>query len=305
MTTPNASRLAYDKDPMPCRCSDIREPTIAAASPPALPAGAVQSFNHCNLPSRLLASLLFQRHPVQLELDGVLALHRRLFAELDALAGDAQRAELFRVYMNAHFCLQHPEEAGAGNPAACVRPRANYLRILRGWGFSAEQREGAVLKGWVESRFGLLTRYHAEAMPDSESAAYARFVAQRSAGLYGAHALEAQLDLVYSYVQYELARRYPQRSHFLLYRGINQPKTHELLQSAADGSVTLLLNNLSSFTLNRERADEFGDSIIEICVPRTKVFCHYGLLPGLLPGEDEMMVIGGMYLGRVVSARLS
>ena len=43
----------------------------------------------------------------------------------------------------------------------------------------------------------------------------------RAAGLYGTHALEAQLDLVYSYCQYELAHAWPADTLLTLYRGVN------------------------------------------------------------------------------------
>lgn len=222
------------------------------------------------------------------------ALHHRLFEALDRLDDSPSRARLFAAHMEAHFSLLHPHEAGAGSASARIRPRANYLKLLRGWGFSSEGREGAVLKGWVESRFGLMPRYHKEALADPDSAAYARYMFERSAGLYGTHALEAQLDLVYSYVQYELARRYPGVTHFRLYRGANGVSAYELLQQT-NGQHLILLNNLSSFSMEHERADEFGDRVLEVCVPVYKVLCLYGLLPGLLHGEDEVMVIGGIY----------
>jgi NAD+--dinitrogen-reductase ADP-D-ribosyltransferase len=57
----------------------------------------------------------------------------------------------------------------------------------------------------------------------------------------------------------------------------------------------VLLNNLNSFTGNRERACEFGDYILETQVPLPKVFFFNGLLPGMLKGEDEWVVIGGVY----------
>lgn len=302
MNNPFSTRIAYDKNPAPCRCSDNSKPTNTTTYPMP-PKGAFQSFNHCNLPTRALGSLSFQCHPVALELDGVHSLHRQLFSALDVITDTHARSELFRAHMAAHFSLQHPEEAGAGTPSPRVRPSANYLRLLRGWAFSTESREGAVFKGWVESRFGLLARYHREPMLDTETEAYDRFVAERSAGLYGTHALEAQLDLVYTYVQYELALRYPDSSHIRLYRGINQTGPHELLQRVKPNQLTLLLNNLSSFSLERERADEFGDSILEVCVPLPKVFCMYGLLPGLLHGENEAMVIGGVYEANLLTPR--
>lgn len=291
------------KDPVSCRCSDIPKPTNAASN--HLLDFAQQkiflSLNHCNLPSRLLGSPTYQCHPVPLELDGVHTLHRRLFEALDGLEEAAARAQLFAAHMDAHFSLHHPQEAGAKSSSSRVRTRANYLRVLRGWGFSSEGREGAVLKGWAESRFGLVTRYHKEPLPHPESMAYARFLAERSSGLYGTHALEAQLDLVYSFVQYELNRRYPGVSRLRLYRGFNAADAHELLSHESDGCAMLLLNNLSSFSLDRERADEFGDRVIEVCVPLSKIFCMYGLIPGLPRGEAEAMVLGGVYALKLVS----
>ncbi|MEZ5453563.1 MAG: NAD(+)--dinitrogen-reductase ADP-D-ribosyltransferase, partial [Thiothrix sp.] len=59
--------------------------------------------------------------------------------------------------------------------------------------------------------------------------------------------------------------------------------------------AVVLLNNVSSFTHNRERADEFGDYIIEVRVPVVKVLAYYDLLPKLLRGEGEFLVIGGVY----------
>ena len=61
----------------------------------------------------------------------------------------------------------------------------------------------------------------------------------------------------------------------------------------------MLLNNLNSFTLNRERADEFGDYILEVQVPLPKVFFYNRLLPGMLKGEDELVVVGGVYEVRI------
>jgi NAD+--dinitrogen-reductase ADP-D-ribosyltransferase len=319
MTTQLKTRDIPYKDPSSCRCSDNANPTNDSLPGPLpdpvsglksahhayrLPRGAFLGFNHCNLPSCLLGSALYQDHPVPLELDGVHALHRRLFEALDQLDDSPSRARLFAAHMEAHFSLLRPHEAGAGNSTARIRPRANYLKLLRGWGFSSEGREGAVLKGWVESRFGLMTRYHKEALTDPESAAYTRFVAERSAGLYGAHALESQLDLVYSYVQYELARRYPGVTHFSLYRGANGGANgvggYELMQPTDDKHV-VLMNNLSSFSMQHERADEFGDRVLHVRIPVHKVFCLYGLLPGLPHGEDEVMVIGGVYLADFVT----
>jgi NAD+--dinitrogen-reductase ADP-D-ribosyltransferase len=151
-----------------------------------------------------------------------------------------------------------------------------------------------VLKGWVESRFGLTPRYHGEPLRDPSGEGYRRYLEMRSQGLYGTNALEAQLDLVYTFCQYELALRHTAARHVTLYRGVNRMADHEVLARGAGGHHVILLNNLSSFTCSRERAGEFGDYILAVDVPLSKIFFHCGLLPGVLQGEDEFLVVGGV-----------
>ncbi len=274
-----------DNSPALCRAAD-KEPT--------LPRDARLPINRCNLPAVILGSLSYQRHPAPLKLDGVEELHRDLLRRLDATPEPGRRAEIFQDYVTVHFCLDHLEEAGfSGGPKG--RAKANYVRMLRGWSFDSDSREGAVMKGWVESRFGLLPRYHGEPLRDQGGTAYQRYVEMRAQGLYGTNALEAQLDLVYAYCQYEFARQQPGVSHLTLHRGVNHLGEHERLADGPGGRPVLLLNSLNSFTCNRERAGEFGDFILTLQVPVTKVLFHCRLLPGTLQGEEEFLVIGGVY----------
>jgi NAD+--dinitrogen-reductase ADP-D-ribosyltransferase len=265
------------------------------AANPSLPTWARLPINRCSLPAVLLGSLSYQRHPVPLALDGVLELHRKLFMRLDALDDAGARAEAFMRHMRAEFSLENPEAAGfrPGQPAA--RAKAHYLRVVRGWSFDSDGREGAVLKGWVESRFGLLPRFHGAPIRDFSSEAYRAYLEQRAAGLYGTNGLEAQLDLLYTYCQYELGRRRLGDTHVELYRGVNRLVDHEALDDFADRRGTVLLNSLTSFTASRERADEFGDVVLATRVPLAKLFFFHDLLPGLLRGENEYAVIGGVY----------
>jgi len=265
------------------------------AAAPTLPKPARLPINRCNLPPDILGGLSFQRYPTALAIDGVAVLHKPLFALLDDTAEAGARAGHFLAYMAHHFHRDHPEEAGHGGGAKKSRLRANYLRVLRGWAFDAESREAAVLKGWVESRFGLSPRHHGEALRDPGGAAWQRYVAMRAAGLYGTNALEEQLDLLYAYCQYELARRYPQRSHLRLYRGVNRLAEHETLADDGRGTRVLLLNNINSFSRSRQRAGEFGDDVLAVDVPLAKLLCFSRLLPGMLKAEDEHVVIGGLY----------
>jgi NAD+--dinitrogen-reductase ADP-D-ribosyltransferase len=271
---------------------------LATNSQPVLPRWARLPINHCNLPAVLLGSLAFQQHPVALTLDGVAEFHRGLFQLLDQLDSPTERARAFTLHLNAAFYLDQPEQAGYSPRTRHKRHKADYLRMVRGWSFDADGREGAALKGWVESRFGLLPRYHGAPIRDFSSDTYRRYLEMRATALYGTNGLEAQLDLLYTYCQYELARQYPQRTHFTLYRGTNHLDEHETLAQPAPKSRIVLFNNLNSFTANRDRADEFGDHILTTQVPLSKIFCYPALLPNLLRGEEEFTVIGGVFLIR-------
>ncbi len=293
------------------------QPQHPSSPPPFLPSSARLPLNRCNLPAVILGGLTYQAHPVALEIDGIRAFHQDLFRLLAPIEQARERAERFVDYMAAHFCLDDLEAAGlAVQRVKKYRRNANYLRMVRGWSFDADGREGAVLKHWVETRFGLLARHHGGPLDGDDDNAYQRYLAQGAQGLYATNALEAQLDLLYTYCQYELVRQHPEETHLTLYRGINRIGEHEVLDdapqadaragarqntdrlrsaSALAGRRRVLLNNLNSFTSNRERACEFGDYILETQVPLPKVFFYNSLLPGMLKGEDEWVVIGGVY----------
>ncbi len=261
----------------------------------SLPPAARLPINRCNLPAAILGSLTYQRHPAPLKLDGVEELHRRLFEHLANLHDADERAALFMAHMAAAFSLEHPEDAGFNPTPHPGRIKANYLKILRGWAFDADGREGAVLKGWVESRFGLLPRHHGAPIRDFSGPAYRHYLEQRSGGLYNTNSLEAQLDLVYAYCQHELGRIWPGMTHLTLYRGVNRVEEYEALAQAEADRRTLLLNSLNYFTLERDRAGEFGDTLLAVSVPLPKICFFHRLLPGKLRGEDEFGVIGGIY----------
>ena len=260
-----------------------------------MPRNARLPINHCNLPAAILGSLTYQQHPVPLLLDGVAQFHRGLFELLDQLKDAAERAQAFMQHMKALFSLNCLEEAGLSLSTTRSRAKANYLQMVRGWSFDAGGREAAVLKGWVESRFGLLQRHHKNPIRDFSDDAYRNYLEMRSAGLYGTNALEAQLDLLYTYCQYELARQHANLSHITLYRGVNRVDEHETVAELDNKRRVVLLNSLSSFTACRERADEFGDYLLTARVPLSKIFYYTRLLPDMLKGEEEYVIIGGLY----------
>ncbi len=289
-----------DETPMSDIPADVcRAPDKASECLPTLPRLARLPINRCNLPADILGGLTYQRHPTPLQIDGVAHLHKPLWTLLDDIPGAGERAERFAVYMENHFRLRHPEDAGFVKGQSGARAKASYLRVVRGWAFDSESREAAVLKGWVESRFGLTPRHHGEPLREPGSTAWQRYVEIRAQGLRGTNALEVQLDLLYAYTQYELARQFPQRTHLRLYRGVNRLAEHETVQDSRPGEKVLLLNNINSFSRSRERAGEFGDDLLAVDVPLPKLAFFSRLLPGMLRGEDEYVVIGGLYRVRL------
>ncbi len=172
--------------------------------------------------------------------------------------------------------------------------RNGYLRFLRGWMLDASSTEGAVLKGWVESRFGIPPVYHAGRIEGADSEGYLLYLSERMRESARTNAVESQFDLLYEYVQYELGRRHPGVRSFTLYRGVRNLEDYRFLQAPVGNRVVLRMNNLNSFSSRPEYAWQFGSRVLEAEVPAAKIFFRSDLLPGVLPrGEEESLVIGG------------
>lgn len=272
--------------------SDItRQPTTSAQ--PSLPARACLPVNRCNLPAKILGSLTYQRHPVPLLLDGVAELHRLLWRSLDEIKSSEERGRFFVEYMRANFRLDQPEDAGLSENNM-TRIHADYLRMLRGWLFDPDSREGAVLKGWVESRFGLLPRWHKGPIPSTECDAWQQYMHDRTSGVYNTNALESQLDLLYTFCQYELQHAYPGQLRLRLYRGFNKLTSHDILHQFSKRRYVILLNNLNSFSSSEQLAGQFGDHIMQADIPLTHIVMYQQLLPNRFKGEGEHIVLGGV-----------
>lgn len=260
-----------------------------------LPRSAGLPINRCNLPAVILGSLTFQRHPAELGIDGVQELHHDLMRRLDLIKDAGNRAQQFIDYMTVHFRLHAPEEAGLTKESRLNRSRLDYLHLLRGWSFDAENRDAAVMKGWAESRFGLLPRFHRRTIRSADDESYYQYQYEYAAGLYNTNSLEAQLDLLYSYCQYELHYQNPDSTHFTLFRGCNDFEQIKLCGENDNNKTVLLLNNLNSLSRNIERASEFGDYVFRIEVPLSKIVFYSELIPKYLKAENEYIVLGGVY----------
>jgi NAD+--dinitrogen-reductase ADP-D-ribosyltransferase len=250
--------------------------------------------NLCNLPPWQIASRAFNNKPQPLHIHGVLGMHRHLFNRLDRLSTWDERAKAYEEYMGVAFYLhQWRSESDSGGHLSL---KNSYLRFLRGWLFDANGKEAAVMKGWVESRFGIAPLYHQGRIHGKHSEAYQNYLADRMHASARTNAIFAQLDLLYEFVQYELHRRDPARSHLTLYRGVYDFAEHDILEQPDARHCVVRLNNLNSFTRNFERAWEFGTIVMEARVPVPKIFFDGSFLhAGILRGEEEVLVIGGQY----------
>ena len=250
------------------------------------------SFNRCNLPPWAIASPHLDEDPRPLAIQGVQEENRFLFDLLDGLDDPDERARRFDAWVDVRFQLHHwaeQETAGARRSL-----RNSYVRFLRGWGHDASSVEGAVLKGWVESRMGIPPTFHREPLGGPDGAARARYAADRTRGHAWTSAIDQQLDLLYTYTQYELARRRPGERWATLWRGLNDLDAHEIVARPGRHEWIVRMNNLCSFTDDRERAWEFGSVVIEARVALARVFFASDLLPrSILRGEREVLVIGG------------
>jgi len=255
-------------------------------------AGRGYGTNLVGIPTMLLGSAAFNDHPRPLHIAGVQEQHHKLFEHLGIAP---QPATAFERYMESCFSLPSGDA-----PSNVIRPRrfrADYRRLLRGWGFDANCREGAVMKSWVESRFGLLPTFHKQPLSRICSPAWSTYVEEKMSSLFHNNNIFTQLDLLYEFCQWVLVRLPGMPGHHVtLYRGVNDFVEHTLIRHEGVHELIVQLNNLVSFTANRTVACEFGDTILEARVPKAKIVFFSGLLPDhVLKGEEEYLVVGGDY----------
>lgn len=248
-------------------------------------------FSLCNCPPWAIARQDFQENPRELHIGRVREENRRLFALLDAETLPSRRGEIFHEYLSVQFAL-HQWEEHRHSARSCLRN--SYVRFIRGWAVDSNSIEGAVLKGWVHSRIGIPPTFHGESLIAPES--FEGYAIDRIKGSSRTNAIESQLDLLFEFCQYELARRHPGERWLTLYRGTFDGDSYENLSTHGSGSLIVRMNNISSFTSDRECAWEFGSTVWEVRVPLSKIFFFIDLLPdSILRGEQEFLVIGGEY----------
>jgi len=253
--------------------------------------------NLVGVPTRLLASTVFNANPVALTIHGTRETHPGLFRRLEACTTQQEAGETFGQYMDLHFGHNLPEDA---EDMAPHRFATSYIELLRGWGFDSNSPQGAVLKGWVESRFGLIPSYHKARLQRFPSPAWVAYLEEKASSRFHNNGINFQLDALYEYCQWSLARFGTSQARCLpLWRGTNDGEEQVVQGSLQVRHCVMRMNNLVSFSASHERAEEFGDWILQTEVPVSKLLFFPGLLAdSVLGSEREYLVIGGNYAVR-------
>jgi len=251
------------------------------------------STNLVNVPTRVLADHRYNDNPIPLHISGVREMNKSLFEMLGDAESVDEAAGAFENYMHAMFGLEPELKDQRGGPR---RYRSSYLRLLQGWGYDANSPEGAVVKGWAESRFGLLPTFHKEPITRIASQAWASYITEKMSARFHNNAIYVQLDMLYEFAQWQQARYGDGSERITLYRGVNDFAEHPVIEQIDKRNAVIALNSVLSFTDDRDVADCFGDSIITVEVPRSKILFFKALMrQNPLKGESEYLVIGGDY----------
>lgn len=259
--------------------------------------------NLVGVPAPILSSTAFNAHPRRLSIAGACEAHSGLFSLLERSHDLNEAHDMFVHYLSIAFGLRKPEpqELSSLGRAEQRRWRSSWRKLLQGWGMDANGPAGAVLKGWVESRFGLVPSFHKATLARFPSPAWINYLQEKAASRYNNNNINQQLDLLFEFCQWALRRRHapgaatPVR-HLQLWRGSNRCEEQVVAGSLKNRSCTVRLNSLVSFSLSPEAASCFGDWVFEVQVPMCKVLVFPELLPGqVLQGEQEVLALGGDY----------
>ncbi|MGR9054241.1 MAG: NAD(+)--dinitrogen-reductase ADP-D-ribosyltransferase [Gammaproteobacteria bacterium] len=258
------------------------------------------STNLIGLPSSYIASHVFNDHPKPLHIAGTRESASGLFGSLADISSPVACGHAFQDYMSLIFGFEAEQRLRADHYGR-RRFRNSYLKLIQDWGMDSNNAQGAVFKGWVESRFGIFPTYHKETITSFISKAWTVYIEEKMNSRYHNNCIYMQLDLLYEFCQWVVERfRFPAATHKTLYRGVNTLDEYCLVESSDKKHKIVRFNNIVSFTDRRIIASEFGTYILEVEVPMVKLIFFNELLPcHALHGEAEYLVIGGDYRVKV------
>lgn len=251
--------------------------------------------NLVSLPGFYIAGISFNETPKPLHISGTRESAHGLFDHLEPIPTLAEAGIYFQNYMGLLFGRDQPHRSR--DAGELRRYRNSYLRLIQDWGMDSNNAQGAVLKGWVESRFGIFPTYHKVKLNNFSDAAWMTYVEEKMNSRYHNNAIYMQLDLLYEFCQFALQKYLsPQPGYKTLYRGVESIDEDQIAFSYGNRDKVVYLNNLVSLTDRRSVASEFGGYILELNVPLQKLVFFSDLLPAhALRGESEYLAIGGHY----------
>lgn len=262
------------------------------------------STNLVGIPTWLLINPKYNDTPTELHINGVQEMNRSFFRALHRSASPEDAALNFDTYMNLMFG-QDPEQRREKRKDGKREYRSSFHRLLKGWMFDSNSPEGAVMKGWVESRFGILPTFHREPLKRFASEAWMTYLQEKMNARFHNNSISSQLDLLYEYCQWR-TRRFgcgcsgESEQHLTLYRGMNSLAEHQIVEKIDKHRVELRLNSIVSFSSERDIAEEFGDLILEVKMPKSKILFYQDLLPHYpFRGEGEFLALGGVFQARM------
>jgi NAD+--dinitrogen-reductase ADP-D-ribosyltransferase len=253
------------------------------------------STNLIGMATACMASHLFNDYPKPLHIAGTRESAPGLFEQLAGQTTLAECGRVFQDYMCVVFGFE-TEQRLSDDAEGRRRYRNSYLRLIQDWGLDSNNAQGAVLKGWVESRFGLFPNYHKQQISSFMSKDWVTYIEEKMNSRYHNNCIYMQLDLLYEFCQWVIERfQVPAATHKTLYRGVNTLDDWVVTEQDKQRKI-VRFNSIVSFTDRSSIASEFGGYILEVEVPMVKLVFFSELLPHhALRGEAEYLVIGGDY----------
>ncbi|PPD47713.1 MAG: NAD(+)--dinitrogen-reductase ADP-D-ribosyltransferase [Methylobacter sp.] len=260
-----------------------------------LPSQLGHSTNLIGVATACIASPAFNETPKPLHIAGTRESAPGLFDQLAKQPDYAACGRIFQDYMCVVFGFETEQRLGTDRWGR-RRYRNSYLRLIQDWGLDSNNAQGAVLKGWVESRFGLYPTFHKHRISNFAGKDWVSYIEEKMNSRYHNNCIYLQLDLLYEYCQWAIEHyQYPAATHKTLYRGVNTLEGWQAQDTGKQQGI-VRFNSLVSFTDRPSIASEFGSYILEAEVPMVKLVFFNGLLPHhALHGEAEYLVIGGDY----------
>ena len=259
----------------------------------------LQYSNLIGIPTPIFAGTEFNQQGREVHINGVREMNRPFFEALERF-GPADQCPLFLEHLRAQFGLDFQESASAERRKKPFK--ADLIRILKGWFFDSNRPEGAVLKGWVESRFGLRALFHRVPLTSITGPEYFIYMSEKMHPRFHHGCIFSQLDLLYEFTQQYLRRFQPVSEPVRLYRGFNGRGDESQILEKPEKRKWIIRNNcLASYSQEGERACEFGDQIVGIEAPFSKILCLPQAMPGVLPSyESEVILLGGDYESELI-----